>query len=118
MRDSTTRRYIVYDFAVVAMLALAVVKVVDFLSDSVTQLHRMRSVLTFLAGLGAVWAMDYSLFDRYEIALRNRSVGIWMTGFMVCGATVAWRAMFAWLTHDRATGDETLGAHTGLRRAA
>ena len=54
-----------YDFAVVALLALGVVKVVDFLTDSIGQLQRMRSVLTFLAGLGAVWALDYSLFDRY-----------------------------------------------------
>ena len=107
-----------YDFAVVALLALGVVKVVDFLADSIGQLQRMRSVLMFLAGLGAVWALDYSLFDRFDIAVRNRSTCIWMTGFMVCGATVAWRAMFAWLTHDRAEGDETLGVHTGLRRAA
>ena len=107
-----------YDFAVVAMLALAVVKVVDFLGDTIGPLHRMRSVLTFLGGLGAVWALDYSLFDRFDIAVRNRSAGIWMTGFMVCGATVAWRAMFAYLTHDRAEGDETLGVHTGLHRAA
>ena len=107
-----------YDFAVVVMLALGVVKVVDFLADTVGPLTRMRSVLTFLGGLGAVWALDYSRFDRFDIAVRNRSTGIWMTGVMVCGATVAWRAMFAWLTHDRAEGDETLGVHTGLRRAA
>ncbi|MEY2453058.1 MAG: hypothetical protein QOD92_2632 [Acidimicrobiaceae bacterium] len=107
-----------YDFAVVALLALGVVKVVDFLADSIGQLTRMRSVLTFLGGLGAVWALDYSLFDRFDIAVRTRTTGVWMTGFMVCGATVAWRAMFAWLTHDRAAGDETLGVHTGLRRAA
>ena len=107
-----------YDFAVVALLALAVVKVVDFLTDTVGQLQRMRSVLMFFAGLGAVWALDYSLFDRFNITVRSHATGVWMTGFMVCGATVAWRAMFAWLTHDRAEGDETLGAHTGLRRAA
>jgi len=107
-----------YDFAVVVMLALGVVKVVDFLADSVAPLHRMRSVLTFLGGLGAVWALDYSLFDRYAITVRSHASGVWITGFMVCGATVAWRAMFAYLTHDRAEGDETLGVHTGLRRAA
>jgi hypothetical protein len=107
-----------YDFAVVALLALGVVKVVDFLADSVGQLTRMRSVLTFLGGLGAVWALDYSLFDRFNIAVRSHASGVWMTGFMVCGATVAWRAMFGFLTHDRAEGDETLGVHTGLRRAA
>jgi hypothetical protein len=107
-----------YDFAVVALLALGVVKVVDFLADSFGPLTRMRSVLTFLGGLGAVWALDYSLFDRFDIAVRSHASGVWMTGFMVCGATVAWRAMFGFLTHDRAEGDETLGVHTGLRRAA
>ena len=107
-----------YDFAVVALLALAVVKVVDFLTDTIAPFTRMRSVLTFLGGLGAVWALDYSLFDRFDITVRSHAYGIWMTGFIVCGATVAWRAMFAWLTHDRAEGDETLGVHTGLRQAA
>jgi hypothetical protein len=107
-----------YDFAVIALLAVGVVKVVDFLSDSFDQLHRMRSVLTFLMGLGSVWALDYSVFDRWAIAVRSHASGVWMTGLMVCGATVAWRAMFAYLTHDRAEGDESLGSHTGLRRAA
>ena len=107
-----------YDFAIIALLALAVVKVVDFLTDSVDALGRMRSLLTFLAGLGAVWALDYSLFDGFGVAVRNHAAGIWMTGFIVCGATVAWRALFAYLTHDRAAGDESLGVHSGLRRAA
>jgi hypothetical protein len=107
-----------YDFAVVALLALAVVKVVDFLSDSVAALARMRGVLTFLGGLGAVWALNYSLFDSFGIAVRNHASGVWITGFIVCGMTVAWRAVFAYLTHDRAEGDETLGVHTGLRKAA
>ena len=107
-----------YNFAVVALLALATVKLVDFLSDSVEPLHRMRSLLTFAFGIGSVWALDYSLFDGFGIAVRNHDSGIWMTGFMVAGCTVAWRAMFAWLTHDRAEGDETLGVHGTLRRAA
>src|SRR3954454_7466200 len=97
-----------YDFAIIALLALAVVKVVDFLSDSIAPLARMRSVLTFLAGLGAVWALNYSLFDGFGVSVRNHASGIWMTGFIVCGVTVAWRALFAYLTHDRAAGDESL----------
>jgi hypothetical protein len=107
-----------YDFAVVALLALAVVKVVDFLSDTIEPLQRMRSVLTFLAGFGAVWALDYSLLEGFGIETRSHEAGVWMTGFMVVGLTVAWRAMFGFLTHDRAEGDETLGVHSGLRRAA
>ena len=43
---------------------------------------------------------------------------VWMTGFLVAGLTVPWRAMFAWLTHEKAAGDETLGVHSPMRRVA
>ncbi len=107
-----------YHFAIVALLALATLKLVDFVVDNVSGLERFRSLCTFLVAVGAVWALDYSLFDGFGIDVRDRDTGMWITGFLVSGMTVPWRAMFAWLTHDRAEGDETLGAHTGLRRAA
>jgi hypothetical protein len=34
----------------------------------------------------------------------------------LAGVTVPWRAVFGWLTHDRATGDESLGEHTPIMR--
>lgn len=105
-----------YDFAVVALLALAVVKTVDFLSDQFN-LPKFRSVLTFIGGLGVAWLLDYSVFAGWGIPVRDADVGMIMTGFMIAGATVPWRAMFGWLTHERATMDETLGDHR-LRRAA
>ncbi len=106
-----------YDFAVLALIALAIVKVVDFLGDNVPALQSVRSIMTFLAGFGAVWMLDYSIFDSWGISVRSHSAGMWMTGFMVCGATVAWRAVFAYLTHDRAESDESLGAHRSLHAA-
>ena len=106
-----------YDFAVVALLALAVVKTVDFLSDQLN-LARFRSLLTFVGAVGAVALLDYSVFDRWGIEVRDAEVGMVLTGFMVAGMTVAWRAAFGWLTHERATLDETLGEHASLRRAA
>ena len=107
-----------YDFAIVALLALGTVKLVDFLSDYISPLKAWRSLLTFIAAVGVVVALDYSLFAGYDIAIRNETVGVWVTGFMVAGVTVAWRAVFGYLTHDRATRDETLGEHPPLRRAA
>jgi hypothetical protein len=107
-----------YDFAIVALLALGTVKLVDFLSDYISPLKAWRSLLTFIAAVGVVVALDYSLFAGYDIAIRNETVGVWVTGFMVAGVTVAWRAVFGYLTHDRATRDETLGEHPGLHRAA
>jgi hypothetical protein len=107
-----------YDFAVVALLALAVVKLVDFITDNLGELSKMRSLLTFVAGIGAAWALDYSLFAGWDISVRNDDIGWLMTGFVVAGLTVAWRAMFAYLTHERATRDETLGERSPLRSAA
>jgi hypothetical protein len=106
-----------YDFAVVALLALAVVKTVDFLSDQFN-LAKFRSILTFLAGIGGAWLLDYSVFAGWGIPIRDADVGVLVTGFVVAGMTVPWRAMFGWLTHERATMDETLGDHSSLRRAA
>jgi hypothetical protein len=106
-----------YDFAIVALLALAVVKVVDYLTDSVSPLKPLRSLLTFVLAVGSIWMLDYSLFSGFGVEVRNHDTAVWMTGFMVAGLTVPWRAAFGWLTHDRAEGDETLGHHT-LRSAA
>jgi uncharacterized sodium:solute symporter family permease YidK len=107
-----------YDFAIVALLALATVKLVDFLCDQVEPLRALRSLLTFVAAIGGVVALDYSVFGGFGIAVRNDTVGTWTTGFMVAGLTVPWRALFAYLTHDRASGDETLGEHRPVARAA
>lgn len=106
-----------HDFAVVALLALAVVKTVDFLSDQLN-LTRFRSILTFVGGVGLAWLLDYSVFAGWDIPIRDADTGMIVTGFIVAGMTVPWRAAFGWLTQARATMDETLGEHTSLRRAA
>ena len=106
-----------HDFAVVALLALAVLKTVDFLTDQIG-LTKWRSLLTFVGGVGVAWMLDYSVFAGWGIPVRDGDVATIVTGFMITGLTVPWRAMFGWLTHERATMDETLGEHTSLRRAA
>lgn len=106
-----------YDFAVIALLAVAVVKLVDFVCDLV-DIKGLRSPLTFVAGVGVALLLDYSMFAGWDVAIRDADTGMWITGFVIAGMTVPWRAVFGWLTHERATGDETLGEHTPLRRAA
>jgi hypothetical protein len=106
-----------YQFAIVALLALAVVKVVDFIDGAIPALSGFRSLFTFVFGIGAVWALDYSLFSGFGVTVRNHNIGLLMTGFIVAGMTVAWRALFGYMTHDRAATDETLGGSSGLRAA-
>jgi hypothetical protein len=108
-----------YTFAVVALLSLATIKVVDFIVDWMGDSGRsLRSLLTFVISIGSVWLLDFSMFDEMGIDVRNRGVGVWVTGFLVAGFTVPWRAVFRYLTHDRATVDETLGEHRHLEKVA
>lgn len=107
-----------YHFAIVALLALGTLKLVDFVVDNLSGLERFRSLFTFVVAVATVWFLDYSLFAGFGIDVRNRDAGMWITGFLVSGMTVPWRAMFAYLTHEKATGDETLGQHSPMRRVA
>ena len=106
-----------YQFAIVALLALAAVKLVDFIDGAIPAVSGFRSVLTFVFGIASVWALDYSLFDGFGIATRSHDLGMIITGFMVSGLTVPWRALFGYMTHDRAAGDETLGGSSHMRAA-
>jgi len=107
-----------YTFAVIALLAVGTVKLVDFLTDSVPPLRPIKSLLTFVGAIGAVVALDFSMFAGWGVEVRDATLGVWITGFCVAGMTVVWRAAFGYLTHDRAEGDETLGEHRPLRKAA
>ncbi len=106
-----------YQFAIVALLALAVVKFVDFVDGAVPVISGFRSLLTFILGIGAVWALNYSIFEGFGITTRSQDLGMLMTGFVVAGLTVPWRALFGWMTHNRAADDETLGGSRGIRVA-
>jgi hypothetical protein len=103
-----------YAFALVALLALGTLKLVDFLTDAVEPLRPLRSVLTFVIAVGVTVLLDFSLFKAWGVAIDRDGLGPWVTGFVVAGMTVPWRALFAYLTHDRATSDETLGDHTAV----
>ena len=107
-----------YTFAIVALLALATVKLVDFLADNVPVLDRMRSLATFVIAIAATLILDFSMFDGFQTAIDDRDIGVWITGLCVAGMTTCWRAAFGYLTHDHAMRDETLGHHSPLRKVA
>src|SRR4051812_50215483 len=93
-----------YDFAVVALLALAALKLVDFLTDAIPQMKPVRSLLTFVIAVGGTVLLDYSVFRAWGIDIRNATVGTWSTGFIVAGLTVPWRGPFSYLTPYPAAG--------------
>jgi hypothetical protein len=106
-----------YEFALVALLALGTLKLVDYLTETFEPLRALRSLMTFVIAVAVTVALDFSIFQAWNVGIDNDSIGKWVTGFMVAGMTVPWRAVFAYLTHDRATSDETLGEHHHVRAA-
>lgn len=102
-----------HDFAVLALLALAVMVVVDFV-DGFTSDMIPTAILTFVAAIAAVWVLDYSVFTAWDVAIDNGDFGTVLTGFMVAGLTLPWRAVLGYLRHDSDAGHDS--GH--LRRAA
>ena len=86
-----------YQFAVVLLLGLATLKVVDLLADLVPGIARARTLVTFLVAIGAVLALDYSVFQGFGIAVRDSWIGTVATGFIVGSLTTAWQAFLAYL---------------------
>ena len=104
-----------YDFAVIALLGLALFKLVDVLEDLAPQLTKFHSLLGVVIAVAAAFAVDYSVFAQYGIAVREEWMGIFATGLMVAGTTSAWRAAFHWLGSSE--GDEPEVRHSASRPA-
>lgn len=85
-----------YTLAVTVLLGLAVLTVVDAFADLVPGLSPRRGVLTIALAIVGAFALDYSMFEGFGVALRESWMGTLLTGFVVAGTTGAWRAVFAW----------------------
>ena len=86
-----------YTFAVTLLLGLALFKFVDVLEDLAPDTTRLHNLVTLVFSVAAVFAMDFSLFEGWNIALREDWMGTLLTGLTVAGATSVWRAGFHWL---------------------
>ena len=86
-----------YHFAVVALLALAVLKVADLLEDFVPGLARMNALLTYVLAIATAVALDYSLFKGFHVPVRDAWMGPWFTGFIVGSLATVWRVIFGYL---------------------
>ena len=86
-----------YTFAVTLLLGLALFKFVDVLEDLAPDTTKFHGLVTLVLAVAGVFAMDYSLFESWSIALREDWMGTFLTGLTVAGATSVWRAAFHWL---------------------
>jgi hypothetical protein len=83
----------VYEFAIVVLLGIGTFKVVDMLNEYVN-LSKVQSLLTI--GLGALiaWALQFSLFAQWGIAVRSEAMGYIGTGLMIASAGYATPKVF------------------------
>jgi len=86
-----------YQFAVVALLGLAVLKIADLLEDFVPGLARVNALLTYVLAVAAAVALDYSMFKGFHIDVRDTWMGPWFTGFVIGSMTTVWRVAFGYL---------------------
>lgn len=93
-----------HDFLLTIFLGLALFKIVDLLEELAPGITRFHTLATLIVAVGGVYALDYSIFSGYDVALRESYMGLWATGFIVAGTTSLWRAMFHWL--GSAEGEE------------
>jgi hypothetical protein len=86
-----------YEFAVVALLGLATLKVADVLVESVPALAKLRTLLTFVLAVTVALALDHSMFAGFGIPVREAWMGTVGTGLVIGSLASAWAVVLGWL---------------------
>jgi hypothetical protein len=83
----------VHEFAIVVLLGIGIFKVVDLLNEYV-DLSKVQSLLTIALGALVAWALEFSLFAQWEIAVRSETMSYLGTGLMIAAAGYATPKVF------------------------
>jgi hypothetical protein len=86
-----------YTIAVLALLGLALFKLVDLIEDFAPGLTRLHTLVTIVLGLVFSVGFDYSMTEGFNVTFRQAWMGTWVTGLVIAGSTSLWRALFHWL---------------------
>lgn len=96
-----------YEFAITMLLGLALVTVVNLVSEYVPAIDRYRSAVTVLLAVAGAYLLDFSLFAGFGVDLREAWMGPVMTGLIVAGSTAVWQAVLGWLGYSEPARAET-----------
>jgi hypothetical protein len=75
----------VHEFAIVVLLGVGTFKLIDMLNEYV-DLTKVQSLLTVALAAVVAWALEFSLFAQWEIAVRSETIGYIGTGLMMAAA--------------------------------
>ena len=108
-----------YTFAIVILLGLLVAKFVDLVRGFVEFPRPIRLLLAFLAGLGLTWAAVYSMFQAWNIELRELWMGPVATGLVIGGIAALWHEVLDMAASQaRRVQDEATEIESRIPRAA
>ena len=82
-----------HEFAIIVLLGIGTFKVVDMLNEYV-DLSRIHTLFTIALGVVAAWALNFSLFAAWGIAVRTEALGYVGTGLMIAAAGYATPKVF------------------------
>ena len=82
-----------YEFGIVVLLGIGTFKLVDMLNEYV-DLAKIQSLLTIALGAVVAWALEFSLFAQWGIAVRSEALGYVGTGLMIAAAGYATPQVF------------------------
>jgi len=86
-----------YEFATIALLGLALYKVMD-LVGALGHLSRAATVtLTILLGVGLTWLLDYNVYASWGQVFRDGWMGVVGTGITIAGFATVWNSVFGFL---------------------
>ena len=79
-----------YEFATIALLGLAVCKLVD-LAGNLGHLSRAAKItLAILMGVGLTWLLDYNVYAGWSQAFRKGWMGTVATGITIAAVSAVW----------------------------
>jgi hypothetical protein len=103
-----------YDFAIVALLGLAVYKTTEFVVG-LLGLDLSPAIKTFVTlGLGvlATELLDYSVFAAWGVSVRDGWMGPFFTGLIVGGMTYVWHEVLGYVGGSRRGHTEEIESRT------
>ena len=74
-----------YEFAIVVLLGIGTFKLIDMLNEFV-DLTKVQSVLTMALAAVVSWALGFSIFEHWNVAVRSEALGYVGTGLIMAAA--------------------------------
>jgi hypothetical protein len=102
-----------YEFATIALLGLAVAKLVDLVYHLASPSRAAKVTLALLFGVLVTWATDYSAFAGWGIQFRALWMGTVGTGLVIGGTAAVWHEIldalssYARRSHEEVAGPES-----------